>query len=177
MQKELLEGSLNPKNVVDVIKHIEQLKIRGNENIYKKVNYNKLYLDSIKNSFVIKNPIIMYENKKQNLDMILERIKNLITQKLEFNKNEFKILKSNYILNNPLELYKNKQIKLDNIIDKLELINPLNTLKRGYTLTYKDNNIIKNIDDLKLNDKITTRLENAIIESQITNIMEVSNGK
>ena len=164
-------------NVVDVIKHIEQLKIRGNENIYKKVNYNKLYLDSIKNSFVIKNPMIMYENKKQNLDMILERVKNLITQKLEFNKNEFKILKSNYILNNPLELYKNKQIKLDNIIDKLELINPLNTLKRGYTLTYKDNNIIKNVDDLKLNDKITTRLESAIIESQITNIMEVSNGK
>ena len=121
--------------------------------------------------------MIMYENKKQNLDMILERIKNLITQKLEFNKNEFKILKSNYILNNPLELYKNKQIKLDNIIDKLELINPLNTLKRGYTLTYKDNNIIKNVDDLKLNDKITTRLESAIIESQITNIMEVSNGK
>lgn len=164
-------------NIVDIIKHIEQLKIRGNENIYKRVNYNKLYLDSIKNSFVIKNPMIMYENKKQNLDMILERIRNLITNKLELSKHEFKILKTNYLLNNPLELYKNKQIKLDNLIEKLELINPLNTLKRGYTLTYKDNNIVKNIDDLKLNDKITTRLENAIIESKITNIMEVTNGK
>lgn len=164
-------------NIVDIIKHIEQLKIRGNENIYKRVNYNKLYLDSIKNSFVIKNPMIMYENKKQNLDMILERIRNLITNKLELGKHEFKILKTNYLLNNPLELYKNKQIKLDNLIEKLELINPLNTLKRGYTLTYKDNNIVKNIDDLKLNDKITTRLESAIIESKITNIMEVTNGK
>ena len=164
-------------NIVDVKKHLGQLKIRANENIYKQVNYNKLLLDSVKNSFVIKNPMIMYENKKQNLDMIIERIKNIITNKLDENKHKFNILKSNYLLNNPLELYKNKQIKLDNIIDKLNLVNPLNTLKRGYTLTYKDNNIIKNIDDLKINDKITTRLECAIIESQITNIMEVQSGK
>ena len=164
-------------NVVDVKKHIEQLKIRGNENILKKINYNKLYLDSIKNSFVIKNPVIMYENKKQKLDIILERIKNLITNKLENNKNKLILFKSNYILNNPSELYKHNQNKLDNIIDKLNLINPLNTLKRGYTLTYKENKIINNIKNLKLNDTITTRLESALIESKITNIMEVENGK
>lgn len=164
-------------NVVDVLKHLEQLKIRANENIYKQLNYNKLYLDSVKNSFVIKNPMIMYENKRQNLDMILEKIKNIITTRLDFNKNEFRLLKNNYILNNPSELYKHSQIKLDNIIDKLELINPLNTLKRGYTLTYKANNLIKDINDINLNDKITTRLESAIIESKVTNIMEVTNGK
>ena len=157
-------------NVVDVLKHLEQLKIRANENIYKQLNYNKLYLDSIKNSFVIKNPMIMYENKRQNLDMILEKIKNIITTRLDFNKNEFKILKSNYILNNPSELYKHSQIKLDNIIDKLELINPLNTLKRGYSLVYQNNKLINDISKIQKNDIISIKLYNGNIEAKILNI-------
>ena len=59
-------------NMIDLIRYIEQLKIRLSENILKKVNYQKLYLDSLKNSFIIKNPIIMYENKKQYLDNIMK---------------------------------------------------------------------------------------------------------
>ena len=164
-------------NIVDVKKHIEQLKIRGNENISKKISYNKLLLESFKNSFIIKNPIIIYENKQQKLDLIIEKIKSLISKKLDESKNEFKVLKNHYILNNPHEIYKAEVKNLEFIIDKLNLINPLNTLKRGFTLTYQDNNIIKNIENLKLNDTIITRLNNGIIESKITNIMEVKDGE
>ena len=163
-------------NQTDVLKHIEQLRIRANENIYKKINYQKLYLDSLKNSFVIKSPMIMYENKKQKLDMNLEKIKNLINNILEVRKNKFNLLKSNYLLNNPNEIYRHQQIRLENIIDKLNIINPLNTLKRGYTLTYFDNNIVKDIKDIKVGNVIKTRFIDGTIESTITNIMEVKNG-
>lgn len=160
-------------NQTDVLKHIEQLRIRANENIYKKINYQKLYLDSLKNSFVIKSPMIMYENKKQKLDMNLEKIKNLINNILEVRKSKFNLLKSNYLLNNPNEIYKHQQIRLENIIDKLNIINPLNTLKRGYTLTYFDGNIVKNIKDIKVGNVIKTRFTNGTVESTVTNIMEV----
>ena len=163
-------------NQTDVLKHIEQLRIRANENIYKKINYQKLYLDSLKNSFVIKSPMIMYENKKQKLDMNLEKIKNLINNILEVRKSKFNLLKSNYLLNNPNEIYKHQQIKLENIIDKLNIINPLNTLKRGYTLTYFDGNIVKDIKDIKVGNVIKTRFTNGTVESTVTNIMEVKDG-
>lgn len=163
-------------NQTDVLKHIEQLRIRANENIYKKINYQKLYLDSLKNSFVIKSPMIMYENKKQKLDMNLEKIKNLINNILEVRKSKFNLLKSNYLLNNPNEIYKHQQIRLENIIDKLNIINPLNTLKRGYTLTYFDDNIVKDIKDIKVGNVIKTRFTNGIIESTVTNIKEVKDG-
>lgn len=163
-------------NQTDVLKHIEQLRIRANENIYKKINYQKLYLDSLKNSFVIKSPMIMYENKKQKLDMNLEKIKNLINNILEVRKSKFNLLKSNYLLNNPNEIYKHQQIKLENIIDKLNIINPLNTLKRGYTLTYFDDNIVKDIKDIKVGNIIKTRFTNGTVESTVTNIMEVKDG-
>lgn len=163
-------------NQTDVLKHIEQLRIRANENIYKKINYQKLYLDSLKNSFVIKSPMIMYENKKQKLDMNLEKIKNLINNILEVRKSKFNLLKSNYLLNNPNEIYKHQQIRLENIIDKLNIINPLNTLKRGYTLTYSDGNIVKDIKDIKVGNVIKTRFTNGTVESTVTNIKEVKDG-
>lgn len=163
-------------NQTDVLKHIEQLRIRANENIYKKINYQKLYLDSLKNSFVIKSPMIMYENKKQKLDMNLEKIKNLINNILEVRKSKFNLLKSNYLLNNPNEIYKHQQTRLENIIDKLNIINPLNTLKRGYTLTYFDGNIVKDIKDIKVGNVIKTRFTNGTVESTVTNIMEVKDG-
>lgn len=163
-------------NQTDVLKHIEQLRIRANENIYKKINYQKLYLDSLKNSFVIKSPMIMYENKKQKLDMNLEKIKNLINNILEVRKSKFNLLKSNYLLNNPNEIYKHQQIRLENIIDKLNIINPLNTLKRGYTLTYSNDNIVKDIKDIKVGNVIKTRFTNGTVESTVTNIKEVKDG-
>jgi exodeoxyribonuclease VII large subunit len=70
-------------NLVDLIKHIEQLKIRLNESVLKQYNINKIYLDSLKNSYIIKNPLILYENKKQRLDLLNEKLNNTVYIKLE----------------------------------------------------------------------------------------------
>ena len=154
-------------NLVDLIKYINQFKIRLNESIYKKVNYQKLYLDSLKNSFVIKNPLIMYDSKKQNLDLIIEKLNSLLKIKLDKNKDKLENLKKNYILKNPKTLYENCQKNLENIITKLELINPLKVLKRGYSLTYKDNKIINSINDLNINDNIKLKLYDGELNAKI----------
>jgi len=159
-------------NIVDVKKYIEQLKIRCNENISKRINYNNLYLDSLKNSFVIKNPNIMYENKQQKLDLMLEKIKNLITNKLDSTRNNFKLIQSNYILNNPDLLYKESTNKLANLIEKLELINPLGVLKRGYSLTYQDDKIVNDIKQVKLGSKLQVKMQNGNVEATVEKINE-----
>jgi exodeoxyribonuclease VII large subunit len=122
-------------NLVDLIKHLEQLKIRLNESILKEYNVKKIYLDSLKNSYIIKNPLILYDNKKQKLDLLYERLNNTINLKLDNNK-----------------------VKLDNMIDKLNLVNPLNILKRGFTLTYKNDRIVKQVDQINKNDELTIKL-------------------
>lgn len=157
-------------NKIDLIHQINQYKIRLNESIYKKINYLKLYLDSTKNSFVIKNPNIMFENKRQTLDLLNEKIVRIIKEKLEKEKIRLFQIKNNYILNNPNNLYKDKRNNLNNLIEKLELINPLNTLKRGYTLTYKDKKVISSIKNLKVNDQIEVRFNDGIIVTKIEEI-------
>ena len=135
-------------NTSDLINYLNQLKIRLNECINKKVKYNELYLDSIKNSFVIKNPLIMYENRKQKLDIMLDKINNIIAKKIDNFKVKMNYIKANYTLNNPTVLYKDDIHKLNLLVEKLELLNPLAILKRGYTVTYQNDKIIKSIKDI-----------------------------
>ncbi len=134
-------------NMSDLVSHINQMKIRLNENIIKKINIEKLKLDSFKNSYILKNPLIIYENKKQKLDMINEKINNIINLKIENNKNS-----------------------LINLIDKLELVNPLNILKRGFSLTTKDDKIIKSVKNVDKSDTLDIRLNDGIIKAKVEEV-------
>ena len=181
-------------NMVDLVKYIEQLKIRLSSNILKKINIQKLQLESLKNSYILKNPLIIYENKKQRLDLINNRINEIVLKKVELKKLQLESLKNSYILNNPDVLYeKNKEKlnlininlnkiintklennnnKLNTLIEKLELVNPLNVLKRGFSLTYKNNKIIKSVKKVKKDDLLNIKLNDGNI---IVNVKEINN--
>lgn len=157
-------------NVSDILNHINQLKIRLNESVNKKLKYNRLYLDSIKGSFVIKNPLIMYENKKQKLDIMLDKINNIISKKIDNYKLKMNYIKGNYTLCNPKILYKDSQNKLNLIISSLELLNPLSILKRGYTITYCNEVIVKDIKNIKTNDELKIKFNKGYIYATVKEV-------
>ena len=159
-------------NMSDLKKHIDQLSIRLNEAIYKKVNYLKLYLDSVKNSFVIKNPMVMFENKKQSLDLINDKLNNLMLGKVDKLKNELEKLKNSYVLTNPKLLYKDKVIFIKNIIDKLNLLNPLNILARGYSITYLNDKNLKSVKEVNKEDLLKIKLSDGLVNARVTDIKE-----
>lgn len=154
-------------NLPDLVNYIKNLNVRLNEAINAKINYQKLYLDSIKNSFVIKNPMIMFESKSQKLDLLFEKINKVMINNLNVAKHRFELIKNNHVLNNPNILYRDKQTYLENIINKLELLNPLNSLKRGFSITYKDNKLVKDIDSVDIKDNIDIKVANGIISATI----------
>lgn len=159
-------------NIVDLLKHLNQLKIRLNESVLKKINFQKIYLDSIKNSFVIKNPLIMYENKKQNLDLLYEHLSTSLIDLITSKHHELSLLTNNYIMRNPSYLFNDKKVLLKNIIEKLEMINPISVLNRGYSITYHNNNIVKSAKDLNLNDKINIKITDGIINASVVDVIK-----
>ena len=159
-------------NMSDLKKHIDQLSIRLNEAIYKKVNYLKLYLDSVKNSFVIKNPGVMFENRKQSLDLMNTKLNELMLGKVDKMKNELEKIKKSYVLTNPKLLYKDNVVCLKNIIDKLELLNPLNILSRGYSITYMNDKALKSVKEVKKDDILKVKLYDGMLEAKVNKIEE-----
>jgi len=161
-------------NIVEIEKNLHQYSIRLKEAVYKKLNYQKLYLDSIKNSFVIKNPMIMFDNKRQNLDLLNTRINELILRKVDNTKQKLQNIKNSYIFSNPNILYKDQTLVLSNIISKLELLNPLKVLNRGYSITYSNNKVIKDIKDVK--DIVNIKVYNGEIKAKVLETKEVKHG-
>ncbi len=159
-------------NMADLQKHIAQFKVRLNEAIYKKVNYLKLYLESVKNSFVLKNPQIMFENKKQSLSLINDKLNELMISKVQCFKNELDKIKKSYVLTNPYLLYKDEVLTVKNIIDKLNLLNPLNILSRGYSITYLNDQALKSVLKVKEDDMISIRLSDGNLKAKVLEVKE-----
>ncbi|MBN2838589.1 MAG: exodeoxyribonuclease VII large subunit [Fusobacteriaceae bacterium] len=156
----------------DLIKNIDNFKVRANEAIYKNIKYQTLNISKIKDSFVLKNPKMMYENKIQNLDILVEKINNLVLNNLDKKQERFMNLKNNSLLKNPDYIYNPFKVSLSNIIDKLELVNPVAVLKRGYSITYLSGNILNSVSKINKNDIIEVKLADGIIKANVNEVKE-----
>ncbi len=204
-------------NILDLTNYIKQLEIRLKEAMQKKINYQKLYLEALKSSYVIKSPMVMFDSKKQTVALINDKINTLIIQKINkekermknihqsyilnnpnllyenfqesivsmakrinelfYNnlndyKTKLKYLKNNYILNNPKVLYKDKEVEIKNITSKLELLNPLKIIARGYSVTYNNDKIVKSIKNVKKDDKLKIKVTDGIISTKVIDMEE-----
>ena len=132
--------------------------------------------------------------KEQKLDFLYDKINKYITSYLNNYQNILEKYKSNYILNNPKILYDNKKQNLmllkdnlnKNIINmiqnnennintlklKLDLLNPENILDKGYSIIYKDNKIIKDVNNLNINDEINIMVKNGKINANVKGVMK-----
>lgn len=155
-----------------VMDYLKKSRIRCYQSIKKILDNKLLVLNNLKESYILKKPGNIYEVKEQKLDMLIDRInidmKNLIEK---YNVRLFKVSNS-YVLTNPNILYKYKEQNLLNIISKLEVLNPLNTLKRGYAIVKKENKVINNINDVKMKDEINIVMKNGSVMAKVMKVSE-----
>ncbi len=159
-------------NKDDLTKLIEQLSIRVSKNINDKIQYNKSYLNRVLDSYILKSPMSIYEIKEEKLSNYIEKGKNIILNLINSNEIKLNSLKESYIFNTPNRIFENKNNRYNNLIDKLSVLNPLNTLKRGYTITKINDNVITNINKIKINDEINVTFENGNVDAKVINVKE-----
>ena len=153
-------------SIVDIINLFENYKIRLTNNLANIINTKKEYLNALKNNYILKNPINMYQIKEEKFDNLYERLilsyKNIASTA----KNKLMIINSN-LTNNITNNYKSSLNKYLNILNKLEALNPLSTLKRGYSIVKKDNGVIDSITKIKTNDLLEIELIDGLINVKV----------
>lgn len=155
-----------------IITYLDTAKNRSYNALNNIININYKKLDSIKNSYILTKPMSIYEIKEQKLDILIDNLNKAINKKIENIKVKVYTLNNSYILNNPEMLYKYNSQKLDNIISKLNVLNPLNTLNRGYSITKKENKVISSIKNIKENEIISITLKDGNITSKVMKVGE-----
>lgn len=153
-----------------IITYLNNAKARSYNFINAYLENKKVYLSKLTESYVLKKPTNMYEIKIQNLDNLIDKLNKEMSIIIENNKVRLYKCKTNYLLNNPNMLYKFKEQNLNNMINKLEVLNPLNTLKRGYAIVRKDDKVISDISDVKNDDVISVNLEKGTIVSKVLEV-------
>lgn len=129
-------------NKLEIIRYLNDYKARIISVITKKLSNYEEILNKYKNNYILNNPTNMYQAREQKLDNLIEKLNRNIMFDLE-----------------------KKQIKLDNLKTKLELLNPLNILDKGYSVTTVNGKIVKSVNDVNSGDVVSTKLSDGLIES------------
>ncbi len=145
---------------------------RSTLSINNLIDTRKQSLVNLTTSYVLKKPTAMYEIKEQNLDFLIDRLNK--EMKLVIDNMNVRLSKqiNSYVITNPEILYKYKKQNLEHVINKLDVLNPMNTLKRGYAIVKKDNNVISDSKNIKKDDIIDINVRDGIIKTQV---LEVTN--
>lgn len=86
-------------------------------------------------------------------------------------KNQILILKEEKLEKSIQRIHKNKSHILEVCTEKIIALNPLNILKRGYSITKVGNTVIKESSQLKIGDSIETIVKNGKIISKVEEII------
>lgn len=160
-------GELAVPDINTIITYLDTARTRSYNALNNIISINSKKLDALKNSYILTKPMSMYEIKEQKLDTLLDNLNKSINLVLENSKTKLFTLSNSYILNNPNMLYKYQSQKLNYVISKLEVLNPLNTLSRGYAIMKKDNRVISSLNDIEKDDIVTITLKDGNIESKV----------
>lgn len=153
-------------DIRDITKLLNQLEIRSINGITNIINIRREKLKKLSESFVLKNPITMYQIKEEKFDNLFERLitsyKNLISN----NKNKIELL-DNKLINSINNKYNNDKNNFVKILSKLEVLNPLLTIKRGYSIVRKNDKVITSKNDLKKEDKVEIELTDGKVDLEV----------
>lgn len=137
-------------------------------------------LNNIKNNRVFMYPLQIIREKEQRIDQLAIQLSTTIKQHMYVKEKTYHKLQRRLDVQHPKERLtaseqkinflherlqnflrtslQQKQHELAIMIEKLTLLNPLEIMKRGYSITYSDTNkIIKSTDQLSENDRIKLR--------------------
>lgn len=154
-------------NKLDVINYIDQLNIRCKKVMKNKIDFLNQKLVEIKNKYILKNPLSIYEVKEQQFDHVLEKLKyNMIQRYNQKEKQYLNIIRS-YVFKEPIKIIDFKKNKYIQVLSKLETLSPLSTIKRGYSVIRKDNTVISSVKKIQSKDKISIDLSDGTIDAQI----------
>ena len=154
-------------NLVDLKSLIEQYKIRANEAVTNIIKKNRIKLESLQNSFVLKNPLSLYEIKEQKLDSYIDYLNQYMANKLNHAKLMYEKVINNKILKSPQSMFDKKKHQYELLLKTIEVLNPMKLLSSGYSIVKSNGKVIKNSRDVNLDDVVDIELSEGKLKCSV----------
>ena len=162
-----------------------RLKFSGENLISKK----GAKLSKIKSSYIFKEPNNVFRDKKNKFNNLKSSLVFSSKDLLRDKRDDFKDIKSSlvfsskdllrdkrddlngakrsHVIKDPIIILNKKENSLQRYMDKLNVLNPLKTLKRGYTISRHNGKVISKSKDLKKNDEVEIEFDDGKINTRV----------
>lgn len=157
-------------DIMEVKRYFKNAQEKINNAIMNTLNNATQKVLLFKTNYIINNPIKLYEMQEQKLDLLCDRLSNALKNKIDISSHKLELIKNNHIIKNPGILLENHKNNINTIKIKLDLLNPVNILDKGYSIVYKDNKIVKDVTKLKLEDSINIMAKNGNIIANVKGV-------
>lgn len=146
---------------------LENYSIRINKSINVKLIKNKEKLEEISKKQVFKNPESVYDIKRMHLDNLINKFDSLSKNIIIDNKNKLFKLENSLPLKNPELLIKNKKERFLRNLGKLEVLNPILTLKRGYSIVKAEDRVVSSSKELDFGDEVDIEFNDGTVHTKV----------
>lgn len=147
------------------LNRIEQAQISIQRMVEHRIQHEKLHLQQLSTHI----PILfsMVKNRENaRLDDYWHALLQRVMLHLQQSKMRVELLSIKVIPATTNKLMA-EQHKLQLLEQRVDGVNPERMLRLGYSLTYKNGYVLRNVNEVKAGDEITTRLEGGIITSVV----------
>lgn len=158
-------------NQTDFYNYMRQINLRLHKAMKNYLEVSKEKLDNLRNSYILKNPISMYQIKEQKFDTLYEKLCLVMKNRIQNEENGLtsKVEKLPLFITHLLERNQNKYVSL---LNKLEILNPLLTIKRGYSITKMNDKVITSTLQVNKNDSLEVELQDGLLLTRVEEIMK-----
>ena len=158
-------------NQTDFYNYMRQINLRLNKAMKNYLEVSQEKLDNLRNSYILKNPISMYQIKEQKFDTLYEKLCLVMKNRIQNEENGLtsKVEKLPLFITHLLERNQNKYVSL---LNKLEILNPLLTIKRGYSITKMNDKVITSTLQVNKNDELEVELQDGLLLTRVEEIMK-----
>ena len=158
-------------NKKDILEYVNQLNLRLEKSISNLITSFRKRLDVIQESYILENPASIYQMKEQKFDTLFDRLQMVMktitsSERLRL---EHLLQSCSYGITKNM----NHQIhRFEKSVSKLEILNPLLTIGRGYSITKKNSKVVSSISDIKKKDLLEIELKDGIIQTEVLETQE-----
>ena len=147
---------------------LDDLDSRANNAMNNQLNYNLNKFENIRNRNLFKNPYnVILEKKVLKLDNLRNRLGSSSKEMILSNQIRLSKVKSSSVFKNPESILDKKRIDLTRYFDKLDVLNPLQTIKRGYAVARSNGKVVSHAKDLKKDDEVELEFKDGKVNTRV----------
>ncbi|KJD52719.1 exodeoxyribonuclease VII large subunit, partial [Bacillus amyloliquefaciens] len=185
-------------NMLDLLERLKTLEARIAKSMKQDLRKRQERVKTLQSSYAFRYPKRLYAQKEQEFDLIFDRFQKQLAMTVERKKQKLNEQTYKLEMLHPEEqlkqarkrheeqtvrLKRNMDVQLKQIhsqfqtvLGKLNALSPLQVMERGYSLTYKENELIKSIEQVHEKDEIRVTLNDGTLTCEVLQKRGETNG-